>query len=587
MIPFRILFLVMLLSLFTIRPAQAAGVVIDCTQYGPGAGTLQDELASGGTITFTCSGTIIVPEIIISQDTTIDGTGQDVTLSGNNANQVFYVNADITLNLHSLTITEGYDRDITAIESYGTLTITDSRISHNNGPFVIQSEGPTTILRTIISNNEGTGIRAFDTLHIIDSEISDNTQPSTIADGGAVFAEDNLTIVNSVIANNSTASNGGGITFGLGDTLTISDSSFIGNSADLIGGAIFALCSDANVTITNSTFFDNSALYGGAIVNTCNLLSTNNTFLENTSSWPNRSETIHNWTHGVATFRNTIIAGIADGPHCENWQEFDGTANNLATDDSCPGFTQTTLGDLKLGTQEGDPVYFPLLTGSLAIDSGNYEACPLTDQRGISRPQGFACDVGAYEYEPEQSLSQPVLNTPSDGFSTSNAQTQFTWNPVDNATGYQFQIGTTNPPTSRPHFISTTSYTSVLLTTTYYWRVRGIQQDEDTISPWSEIRSLTIEAQPDAVPLSNIFTTLTPHLTWNKITWATGYEVHVSADSNFSSLNFQNNTLAFYNLSVTTSQLGNNVYYWRVRAKRQNGTWGDWGAVQRFVVSVP
>ena len=38
-----------------------------------------------------------------------------------------------------------------------------------------------------------------------------------------------------------------------------------------------------------------------------------------------------------------------------------------------------------------------LLAGSSAIDTGNPSFCPAADQRGVYRPQGFACDIGAYE----------------------------------------------------------------------------------------------------------------------------------------------------------------------------------------------
>jgi hypothetical protein len=40
--------------------------------------------------------------------------------------------------------------------------------------------------------------------------------------------------------------------------------------------------------------------------------------------------------------------------------------------------------------------------GSSAINTGNDAVCPATDQRGVTRPQGSHCDIGAYEY---QSLS--------------------------------------------------------------------------------------------------------------------------------------------------------------------------------------
>ena len=36
--------------------------------------------------------------------------------------------------------------------------------------------------------------------------------------------------------------------------------------------------------------------------------------------------------------------------------------------------------------------------GSSAIDTGTNTGCPATDQRGVTRPQGSHCDIGAYEY---------------------------------------------------------------------------------------------------------------------------------------------------------------------------------------------
>ena len=38
-----------------------------------------------------------------------------------------------------------------------------------------------------------------------------------------------------------------------------------------------------------------------------------------------------------------------------------------------------------------------LLPGSRAIDAGDSASCLATDQRGVSRPQGAAYDIGAYE----------------------------------------------------------------------------------------------------------------------------------------------------------------------------------------------
>jgi len=42
-----------------------------------------------------------------------------------------------------------------------------------------------------------------------------------------------------------------------------------------------------------------------------------------------------------------------------------------------------------------------LLPGSSAIDAIPPANCPVdTDQRGVTRPQGNNCDIGAYEWQP-------------------------------------------------------------------------------------------------------------------------------------------------------------------------------------------
>ena len=40
-----------------------------------------------------------------------------------------------------------------------------------------------------------------------------------------------------------------------------------------------------------------------------------------------------------------------------------------------------------------------LLTGSPAINAGDNATCAATDQRGIARPQGGVCDIGAFDQD--------------------------------------------------------------------------------------------------------------------------------------------------------------------------------------------
>ncbi len=57
--------------------------------------------------------------------------------------------------------------------------------------------------------------------------------------------------------------------------------------------------------------------------------------------------------------------------------------------------TEPTLGPL--GTYGGTTQTLPLRIGSSAIDMGNDATCTATDQRGVARPQGLHCDIGAFE----------------------------------------------------------------------------------------------------------------------------------------------------------------------------------------------
>jgi len=75
------------------------------------------------------------------------------------------------------------------------------------------------------------------------------------------------------------------------------------------------------------------------------------------------------------------------------------------TDVSVQNLTDVKI-DLLLRNNGGPTPTLALLPGSPAIDRIPLKACLLntigTDQRGVKRPQGATCDIGAYEYEPSQ-----------------------------------------------------------------------------------------------------------------------------------------------------------------------------------------
>ncbi len=178
--------LLLALLVFTSR-SRAAGVVNPCTEA-----SLNAALVGGGAVTFACSGTIILTGTkTISSNTSIDATGQSVTINGNNAVRLFIVNGGITASFTNLTFTAGSSTSGSAISNVGTTTITNSTFSGN----------------------------------------------SSIGLGGAIYITGvSITITNSTFSGNSSAT-GGAIYINAG-TVAITNATFSGNSASNSGGAI-------------------------------------------------------------------------------------------------------------------------------------------------------------------------------------------------------------------------------------------------------------------------------------------------------------------------------------------------------------
>ncbi|MBL8165596.1 MAG: CSLREA domain-containing protein [Anaerolineae bacterium] len=96
----------------------------------------------------------------------------------------------------------------------------------------------------------------------------------------------------------------------------------------------------------------------------------------------------------------------------------------------------------------------------------------------------------------------------------------------------------------------------------------------------------TVETLREA-PQRNYFTTATPTLTWTRVQQASGYEIQVDNNADFSSPEYSNSSLPGTALSVTTSALADGTYYWRVRGRNANGIPGAWSLADSFVVDVP
>ncbi len=88
-------------------------------------------------------------------------------------------------------------------------------------------------------------------------------------------------------------------------------------------------------------------------------------------------------------------------------------------------------------------------------------------------------------------------------------------------------------------------------------------------------------------PNRNTVTTLPLKLTWSKVTWATGYDVQVSRSATFNGTPDYAVTTTGGTPETAISSLPIGVYYWRVRAKKADGTTGGWSVAETFTIAAP
>ena len=337
-------------------------------------------------------------------------------------------------------------------------SVITGNLANDDGGGVYARRGGVQVFDSIVNGNlvDGSGgaIGSTGDILVVRSHVDGNT---TDGDGGALYADEDgdITVIDSTV-NGSDADGPGGAIFTLDGDVTVVNSTVNGNRADDRGGAISG---EADVTIINSTIARNAAVahVGGGVWARGNLFVANSTishnFAEGLGGGLFASGT-------VGLVKSTIIDNVAPvaanigagerldsfgsiigppdtefaggqvqpaGPNCQvpASQSF---GYNLVSDVSCAlnaatdmvGGGDPLLGELAqnggLGETRLPEVGSPALDRIPLADCGfapfgdalegeqhleglvaDRLALAAMDQRGVSRPQGPACDVGAVE----------------------------------------------------------------------------------------------------------------------------------------------------------------------------------------------
>jgi len=267
---------------------------------------------SGDTLQFNCHGTIsLTSPIIIDKNLTLNATGYQVTLSGDQKVRVIQVNPNVTFTLQNLTIANGQ----------------------------VEGECPENCGGGLLSNEA--------TVNLINSTFKNNTATH----GGAIhFYYSKGSLINSTFSNNT----------GTADSAAISSRH---SEVDII-----------HATLTNNQGNSIIDAEDSATLQIKNSLLANN-FGNNLRLLTGASLTTN--------LNNLVEGGCSD---CDE-ATFYSTADPLLDDT------------------------YVLSATSPAIDAGNDQVCTPSDQRGVTRPQGPHCDIGAVEYTPPTYNSTPPPNS--------------------------------------------------------------------------------------------------------------------------------------------------------------------------------
>ena len=272
------------------------------------------------------------------------------------------------------------------------------------------------------SAKEGGGMRneSYTSATLTDVTFDGN---QAVRSGGGMenFDHNDIILVDVTFHNNTTKGSGGGLMNWSHNNPQLTNVTFSGNAA-VWGGGISNYLS--NPVLTNVIMNDNSATtYGGGISNESssptltnvtisgNRAATNGggIFNDNTSNPTLTNVTIsgnkaNSQGGGVynqgghVSIRNGILYGDIGG-------EIQGAADAIYSivQGGYPGLGNLDSDPLLGPVQDnGGPTLTMALAGnSPAIDAGNHANCPDTDQRGMTRPQGEGCDIGAFEYRHE------------------------------------------------------------------------------------------------------------------------------------------------------------------------------------------
>ena len=364
---------------------------VEGTQVWAKAGTYKPAVSGDRNATFTLKNGVAIYGGFAGTETNLPQRDFKVNLTilsgdlnGDDNTTVTYT--DINRIENAYHVVTGSGTDYSAVLDGFTITGGHANTeSHDNGGTnvgggIFNNGGSPTLKNLIITGNTaysgGAGVGNFNSSSPIMTNITIAGNISNYDGGGIMNWEgsgsDPIISGMTISGNQALHGNGGGM-YNKNSLPPLTNVTIAGNSAPVgNGGGIYN--DGIGPILKHVTLTGNSAQAGGGIYN----YNAGGTILTSSILWGNSAATGANY-YQVGAVMTVTYSVIQDG--------YTGDRNisadpNLGTLGNYGGFTQT----------------IPLLSGSSAIDAASAAACPATDQRGVARPSGSGCDIGAYEF---------------------------------------------------------------------------------------------------------------------------------------------------------------------------------------------
>jgi hypothetical protein len=256
-----------------------------------------------------------------------------------------------------------------------------------DGGGVLNKQGTLAVSRTTFTGNrsgsKGGGIYHYlGTLSM--SDVTGSGNRALISGGGLISWEGEAALDRVTLSHNHAGQNGGGLHVFYG-VATLTNVTLSGNETDGKGGG---LGNWGGITrLVNVTFGENLAAQGGSL-----------------------SHKAGGWSASTLRLYNTVLAHGPEGGNCflepGSATRIVSEGYNLSSDTTCGPYLSWTSDQNDL-----DPKLRPLADNggttmthlpserSPVIDRGQCSGELGSDQRGITRPQHYACDIGSVEVQ--------------------------------------------------------------------------------------------------------------------------------------------------------------------------------------------